>query len=311
MSKRILITGAAGFIGSHLVRYFLAAGHEIFVLLRRSSNRWRLEELVSSGKITVIDGDLTDIDSLSGIRDCQPDIIIHSATHGAYGYQTNDRAIMTTNAIGTLNLIEAVKDLPFECLINTGSSSEYGPKMTPMSESDCCDPIGTYGVSKLAATHYCRSTAIIQKRPIFTLRLFSPYGHFEDHQRLMPTVINSFLKGTALELNALSPVRDFIFIDDVCQAYQNVIERAKTLSHGDIFNVGYGKQHSVGDVVALVKEITKRDVPVSLSAGQPRLGDQVQRWEADMTYSRSQLGFRPTTSLKEGLGKLIEWHQKR
>jgi len=308
MPKRILITGASGFVGANLAHHFVSQGHTVATLLRPSSPRWRLDRILD--QLRIIEGDLCQPDSLQGIREFRPHVIIHAATYGGFRYQDQDDLIISTNTLGLIHLLDCVKDIGFECFINTGSSSEYGPKSHPMSERDLCEPDSAYGISKLASTLYCRSIALKENLPIFTLRLFSPYGYFEDARRLFPTVISSFLSGEDLLINSLDPVRDFIFIDDVCLAYDAVINKAPHLEFGDIFNVGSGHQHCVGDVVDIVRQLTQNDITVAQTKGEPRIGDDALKWEADMAYTQLKLGFMPQLSLKEGISLLLNKYKE-
>jgi nucleoside-diphosphate-sugar epimerase len=128
------------------------------------------------------------------MRKIRPNIIFHSAAYGTSAVQNNTQKIFETNVTGTINLIQSCMDFSFDLFVNTGSSSEYGMKEAPMHESDILEPITDYGVSKAAGTLYGRSVAINRNLPIATLRLFSPFGPYEQGSRLIPSLILAALQ---------------------------------------------------------------------------------------------------------------------
>jgi nucleoside-diphosphate-sugar epimerase len=306
-NKKVLITGAAGFIGANLARYFLKKGAKIFVFTRRASDKWRIRDV--SGNISECSVDLKDADNLEKtIKKIKPQIIIHTAVYGGHSFQNDTARIIESNFTGAVNLINALKGVRFELFINTGSSSEYGIKSKPMKESDLLEPFSGYGVTKAASELYCHAIAEEQNMPVVTLRLFSPYGYYEDKNRLVSSVILSCLKFKNPKLSSPDSVRDFIFIEDVISAYKKVIDNQRKVK-GEVFNIGSGKQHTVEDVVKNIIKLTGNKVkPEWGNVANPR--HEPECWQADISKAKRLLSWEPEHGLRQGLEKDISWFKR-
>jgi len=301
--KKVLITGSTGFIGTNLVRRFLKIGAEIHILTRTTSNKWRIKDVLKYVNEYCVD--LLDYEKLEPIiLDIKPEMIFHTATYGGYPFQKDVDKIIQANFIGTVNLVNACKKADFELFANTGSSSEYGVKSKPMTEEDILEPANDYGVSKAAATLYCQAVARREKIPIVTLRLFSPYGYYEEPTRLIPSVVISCLKGINPEVSSSNSVRDFIFIEDVIDAYMKIAEASDI--NGEIFNIGYGKQHSVGEVVSKIVELTGNYIRPKWGSVSPR-ANEPNIWQADIAKAKDVLRWEPKYSLEKGLTNTVKW----
>jgi nucleoside-diphosphate-sugar epimerase len=301
--KRVLVTGAAGFVGAVLTRRLLAEGHEVHVLLRATSAGWRLADVRAD--LRVHEGDLTDEAGVAAlVKTVRPDVIYHLAAHGAYPFQTDADAIIQTNVLGTWNLLKASAHLDYEVFLNSGSSSEYGFKDYAMRENDLLEPNSYYSVAKCAQTLLCQHVAKTQRRPITTFRLFSVYGPFEEASRLIPTLIRRCLAGEELRLVPPETARDFVYVDDVVDAYLRLDALARL--SGEIVNIGTGVQRTVGEVVDVILRATGATVPCHWGAMAPRVWDATT-WVADCTKSRRVLGWWPATPLADGLRRTIEW----
>lgn len=305
--KKILITGATGFIGANLTRTFLKHGNKIFILTRSSSNKWRIEDILKD--VEEYHADLLDYEGLEKIiKHIKPDVVCHTAVYGGFPFQKDEDAIFKTNFIGTINLLNACCKIGFDIFINTGSSSEYGIKNSVMKESDVLEPVTFYGVTKASATLFCSMKSKVENLPVVTLRLFSPYGYYEDRIRLIPSVIISCLKDENPKLSSPDSVRDFIFIEDVVSAYEKVIENKGNIVD-EIFNIGYGKQYSVQEVVDLIIKLSDKKVrPMWGSISNPRNEPLV--WQADISKAKNVLRWQPKYTLEEGLRKTINWFKE-
>jgi nucleoside-diphosphate-sugar epimerase len=304
--KTILITGSTGFVGSNLLRRLNRPGADLHILSRESSDLWRIKDIVDNVKRYA--PDLSDFDNLKKVvREISPDIIYHLATYGGNPQQMHFRQIIESNFFGTVNLINACKETGFDLFINTGSSSEYGAKTAPMREADVPEPRNNYGISKTAATLYCQSIALNEKLPIITVRLFSPYGDFEERSRLIPSVILSCLQRKNPEISSPSFVRDFIYIDDVIDLYEQLPD--KGITSGDIFNAGSGKQHTVGEIVDTIIKITGNHVEPYVGLPQ-RWPNEPNMWQADMSKTLTLLNWAPKYDLTAGLTKTVDWFGK-
>jgi len=305
-SKRVLLTGSTGFIGANLMRKAIEIGADVHILTRKSSDIWRIRDKL--GKVRQYQVDLSVYEDLVPvISDIEPDIIYHTAAYGGNPSHRDFKKIIESNYIGTANLVNACKRVDFELFVNTGSSSEYGVKASPMKEDDLLEPVNDYGVSKSAATMYCQFAARKEQLPIVTLRLFSPYGSFEGSTRLVPSVILDCIRGINPKITSLSFVRDFIFVQDVTDAYLNALDASKI--GGEIINIGSGKQHSVGDVVNKIIELTGDGV-VPETGGAPRWPIEPERWEADITKAKKLLSWEPKYDLTSGLEKSVKWFKE-
>lgn len=300
---KVLITGATGFVGSCLTRRLVALGHDVHLLVRQEASLWRLDDIL--GHCAVHHLDLRD---KAGVALCigaiRPEGICHLATYGGFAEQRDTEAILFTNFLGTVHLLQACARVGFDRFINTGSSSEYGLKSVPMRESDLLEPLGDYGVAKGAATLYCRSEAVGKGLPAVTLRLFSPYGPWDDPRRLLPYLIASLLRTETPRLSTPDSVRDYIYVEDVVDLYLRLL--TGPVVPGAIYNCGSGMQHSIGEVARSVSDIVG-------GCCQPVWGAEPQKrpepavWVADMSLVAGQLGWQPATPLRQGLEQTVTW----
>jgi len=307
MSKKykILVTGATGFVGSNLVRRLISNGHDIHILTRRSSNKWRLMDCFSDLHNHTMD--LLNQAELKGLMNkIKPDVIFHLATSGIYGgVQRPDAEVIETNILGTVNLINACNDTDYKCFVNTGSSSEYGPKKEPMKEIDLCEPINLYGISKCAATLYGQSIAQTMDKPIIGLRLFSPFGPFDDKNRLMTYAIINALVNEPLLLGNPNAVRDYIYIEDVLDVYLQSIEIASELK-GEVFNVGSGSQKTISCIVNKIIEITDSKSEMRWNSFSGRAHD-TEKWEADIEKLSKSFKWKPKYLIDDGIQETVTW----
>lgn len=303
--KTILITGVTGFVGSNVFRRFSETHADLHIIARESSNLWRIKDII--GDFKRYTPDLSDSESIKKvIHEIKPDIIYHLATYGGNPRQDNFRQIFESNFFGTVNLLNACNETGFDLFVNTGSSSEYGIKPVPMKETDLPEPRNNYGISKIASTLYCQSVALNENLPVITVRLFSPYGDYEDRSRLIPSVILSCLQGKNPEISSPGFVRDFIYIDDVIELYETLPD-TKTIP-GTIFNAGSGKQHSVGEVVNSIIRITGNKVKPVVGLAQ-QWPNEPKVWQADMSKTIKTLDWVPKHDLDAGLKKAVAWFE--
>lgn len=294
-------------MGANLVRYLVRRGCRPYVILRRSSDIWRIKEIFNKLKPSY--ADLRDKNSVfKVVSQIRPKIIYHCATYGGYSFQKNYASIMQTNILGTFNLLESCRQVGFDCFVNTGSSSEYGIKNKSMKESDLLAPVTQYGSAKAAATLLCQAATNRYRLPVVTLRLFSPYGYYEDRRRLIPSVIISCLKNRNPALSSSRPVRDFIFIEDVLNAYVKAVQNINKAA-GEIFNVAYGRQYRIGEIVSRIIKITSSKVkPRWGNLANPRI--EPPTWVADINKTKRLLNWHPRHNLDKGLEKTIDWFRK-
>ncbi len=302
--KNVLITGGAGFIGTNLARTLLAAGYHIHILTEQGSSLWRLTDILKN--IQIHEVDLIDFGNVNKlIATVKPEVILHLASFGGFPHQQDQQTIYDVNVSSTINLVNACKKTGFDCFINTGSSSEYGIKETPMKESDILEPISDYGVAKAAATNFCLKEALVNKLPIYTIRPFSAYGDFEAMGRLIPTILVNALTDQPIHLSNPHNVRDYIYIDDITRMYLEIIRKTPASAH--IFNAGTGIQSTIQEVVNTVQVSLGKKLQISWGTHEHGGACEPKHWRADVTQAKDVLNWRPHDNLSLGINKSLSW----
>ncbi|MBF0463591.1 MAG: NAD(P)-dependent oxidoreductase [Nitrospirae bacterium] len=302
--KKVIITGATGFVGSNLARALLRQGHDVHLFLRHGFNPWRINSVIDNVRIHEVS--LTNEEQLTQtMKEIKPDWIFHLAVHGAYSWQTDVYKIIETNITGTVSLVCAAVKTGFEAFINTGSSSEYGYKSDAPKESDCPQPNSYYAVAKTSATMFCAYMAKQHMVNISTLRLYSAYGPFEEPNRLIPTLMINGLHGKLPVLVRPDISRDYIYIDDITDLY-TLIAANHPSEPGAIFNVGTGVQTSLREIVEITRAMFNiKELPVWGSMPE-RLWD-TDIWRCDSSKLKETFLWNYRYSLEDGLKKTREW----
>jgi dolichol-phosphate mannosyltransferase len=302
MPKRALVTGANGFVGSVLARELTGDGHDVHLLVRPGSDRWRLDDL----DIPRHEVDITDAAGLAvALERIRPQWIFHLATHGAYPSQSDRQRMAAVNILGTMNLVEAALELGFEALVNTGSSSEYGFTDHPPSEDERAEPNSDYAVTKLSQTLFCRFVARQHDVHIPTLRLYSVYGPYEEPSRLIPTLIAHGLAGRLPPLASPDIARDFVYTDDVVRAYLLAAERTGG-ERGAIYNVGTGTQTTLADAVDLAQRTFALSAEPEWQTMSDRTWDTTT-WIANVAKIENELGWTAKVPFEAGFRRFAEW----
>lgn len=304
-TRPILVTGAGGFIGSHIVHRLLEDGHSVAVLVKKETDLWRLAAVEKD--ITKVRASLLDKDALEGeLVDLNPAGVFHlAASNIASGVTAGDGNVVNANLLGTKKLIDSLADIEYSFFIQTGSFMEYGPKMHPVREDDMPEPTELYSITKLGATLYANAVARQMDKPLVTLRLFTPYGPYMQMGRLVSEVIRRALAEEPIELSDRSITRDFIFIDDVVDLCMEMMSAAKRFP-GEIFNCGSGRAVRMEDFINMVCELTHTTSDVRWGA-RPVLKYDAALWQADMSKVHQHVGWRPRYSLSEGIQETIAW----
>lgn len=307
-SKDILVTGGAGFIGSHLVKRLLKDGHNVHLLLKKSTNCDRLVSEMPYLHCHNVDL-LNKTELKEFLQKIKPQGIFHlAASNIASGVTASDEDVLNTNILGFKNLVDSVTEIDYDFLINTGSFMEYGPKARPVKESDLCEPTELYSISKLSATLYGQAMANKFNKPIITFRLFTPYGPSVQKGRLIYEVVNRALKNIEIEVTNREVARDLIFVEDIVEIYIKSMSVAKNV-RGEIFNLGSGAAVSIGELVELVLKKTASSSEVRWG-NKPLLAYDSKLWQADMTKTFQTFDWKPSYSLEEGINKTIEYFKQ-
>lgn len=246
-------------------------------------------------------------DVLAFVERVQPLAIYNCAAYGAYSVQADPQRIFDVNLLAVRHLLEAVSGVPgFQAFVQAGSSSEYGFNCSGPREDAATEPDSDYAVSKVAATQLVRMYAQKHGVPGFVLRLYSLYGPYEDFSRLIPTLLGHALEGRFPPLVNPNISRDFVYVADAVQAFEAVLSHAQQLTPGDVFNVGSGLQTTLMDLVQLVREQFGIHAEPAWGSMPDRTWDH-PAWFADPAKAISSLGFRSTTSLRDGLAATARW----
>ena len=303
--RPILVTGCSGFVGANLAAGFSAAGARVVGVESPSGVDWRTR---SQPGLEVVRLDLCEEDVVRAfIREVQPHAIFNCAAYGAYSVQTDAKRIYQVNLLAVRNLLEAVRDVPgFRAFVQCGSSSEYGFNCTAPGEDAPTLPDSDYAVSKVAATALVRLYGHKHGVPAWVLRLYSVYGPYEDFSRLVPKLLLEARQGRLPPLVNPRISRDFVYVDDVTRAFKAVVDRAPQLTPGDVFNIGTGLRTTLADLTALARETFNVAVEPQW-ATMPDRGWDHSDWYADPRKAAGQLGWRATTSLRDGLRATMRW----
>jgi nucleoside-diphosphate-sugar epimerase len=303
---RVAVTGGSGFIGSNLVRALVLRGFDVHLLNRVEHSDWRLGAI--RGDFNNHQVDLGNSDSVDAVlRAIRPKLLFHLAQYGGYSWQTGVHAMVQTNYLAGINLLHAARNADVEVVVNTGSSSEYGLRSQPTREFDCPEPNSDYAATKVAFTLYCQQWARRNGHKAPTIRLFSVYGPFEEPMRLMPRLLSHGLDGHWPDLVAPDTARDFVFIEDVMDAYMRVAT-AELSDPGAIYNVCSGQQITIQGAVDLVRSLLDIKTEPVWNTMRGRAWD-TRVWCGDPSHAADELGWRATTTLRQGLLRFVDWLQ--
>lgn len=307
-SKRVLVTGATGFIGSHLVKRLLKEGVETHVLLRNDSHLFRIQDII--GSLTVWQGDIRDYRSICFcVKNSKPQIIFHLAT-----LRNVERDLELVNPMidinikGTVNLLKAVIDekIAIGCFVNTGTCEEYGDGAVPFYESQREIPVSPYSASKVAATYLCQMVFKTTGLPIITLRPFLTYGPYQDTGMLIPSIIHHCIAGVDFPMTEGNQTREFNYIDDVVEGYMLAATCKNAV--GEIINIGSGVEYRVADVAEKIIKIINTPIKLLKGVLSKRPGEAVNFF-CNNEKAKNLLNWEPITTLDEGLKKTIEWYR--
>lgn len=303
--KKVLITGAAGFIGSNLLRAILKrySKVDITIIIKPSTNLWRIKDLVK--RVRILKNDLLDKSLLEKkMKDLKPDIIFHLAT--ADYHSDNLDQLIKVNTLGTLNLIFALEEIDYQIFINIGTSSEYGSVNHLMSEGNPLFPNSYYAATKAANTILLSTYAKLKNKPIITIRPFSVYGPYEIPGRLMSANIIKALRNHPIKIPRDKTVMDFIYVDDLVELLFKCI-KLKIFTNFT-FNAATGKGSSIEQVVEIIKRLTKSK-SIILKDYQKSSWHQ-SFWVGSNKLAQKRLGWKPRYNLEKGLIKTVRWFKQ-
>ena len=299
---RIFLTGASGFVGSHLLEQLVGTDHQVAVLLRPGGDRRRIQKFLAS--VQVIEGDLSQSDGWSAqLQRFVPETVIHLAWSGVLNAD-RDNTAQTQNVSDTAELVKAAHRAGAKNWIGLGSQAEYGPCSRRIREDQPTNPTTLYGASKLASCWLARSLCAKLGLRFAWLRLFSSYGPGDAPTWMIPSVILQLLAGQRPALTACEQLWDYVFVADAAEA---VLRTAITPDAEGIFNLGSGQAIPLRKIVETLRDLVKPGAP--LGFGEiPYRPDQVMHLEADISRLQKATGWQPRTTLAEGLKKTVAYY---
>jgi NAD dependent epimerase/dehydratase len=312
-NKRILVTGADGFIGSHLVESLAREGARITALVQYNSfNSWGwLEEVNCLNDIRVEAGDIRDAHFCYELaRDIE--IVFHLAAliPIPYSYKAPD-SYVDTNVKGTLNLCQAARIHGVERFIHTSTSEVYGTaKYVPIDENHPLNPQSPYSATKIGGDAIALSFHCGFQLPVVVARPFNTYGPRQSARAVIPTIVSQIAAGCReVRLGDLTTSRDFTFVEDTCRGFLAIAKLDGGL--GEVFHIGSNQEISVGDLFALISETMKSDARVAPDAQRLRpAASEVLRLRCDNGKLRQASGFEPKIGLPEGLARTVAWFRE-
>lgn len=306
----ILVTGADGFIGSHLTEMLVAQGFQVRALAQYNSfNSWGwLEDVSCQHDIEIVSGDVRDPAFCRTI--CQNiDTIFHLAALIAipYSYQAPD-SYVDTNIRGTLNICQAARDAGVGRVIHTSTSEVYGTaQYVPIDEHHPLQPQSPYSASKIAADAMAMSFFNAFDLPLTIARPFNTYGPRQSARAVIPTIISQIASGMAqIQLGDVSPTRDFNYVEDTCRGFIALAQSDRAI--GETVNIGSNAEISVGDTLQLIKQLMASEVEFVIDPQRLRPEkSEVNRLWCDNSKIKALTGFMPQVSLEEGLQRTVAW----
>lgn len=304
---RIAVTGATGFIGSHLCRELVRRNAEVHLLAKEGSSLAKISDLVGKARIHRLD--LVDYDAVKNcIRLVSPDKIFHLAAFANAGRSPlNSKGAVETNVIGTINLLNAMEGTGCERFINTGTCEEYGQNRAPFRETQQPDPVSPYSASKSAAVLFCNMYHRTYGYPITNLRPFLTYGPHQDERMFLPSLIISALRGQDFKTTGGKQTREMNYVTDIVEGYIKAAASKRAI--GETINIGSGKQYNIRHVAEKINELTGNRIKILFGA-MPYRDNEIWRLYCSNSKAKKLLGWTPKVGFDKGIRLTIDWYRK-
>jgi NAD dependent epimerase/dehydratase len=309
--KQVLVTGAGGFIGSHLAERLVQLGARVRALVRYNSrNDWGLLELAPpdiKNNLEVVAGDITDPFMTSrAVEGCA--VVFHLAALIAIPYSyIAPSQFVAVNCTGTLNLLEAARRHGVERFVHTSTSETYGTaQYTSIDENHPLKGQSPYAASKIGADKLAESYHLSFGVPVATIRPFNTYGPRQSARAVIPTIISQALQGEVIRLGSLTPRRDLNYVDDTVAGFLKVAENPQAV--GRVLNIGSGRAVSIGELAGKIMELVGGGKRLVTEDDRVRPeASEVMELLCDNRQARDLLGWEPQVGLEEGLGRTIDF----
>jgi NAD dependent epimerase/dehydratase len=310
-TRKVLVTGAAGFIGSHLVEALVRAGADVRAFVRYNSRNdygW-LDELPREvyREVDVFRGDLVNPEAVAGSVEGRDHIVnLGALIPIPYSYR-HPREFVSVNVVGTLNVLEAARAGGVARLVQVSSSEVYGtPDQVPIAESAPLNAQSPYAATKVAADQLALSYAAAFDLPVVIARPFNTFGPRQSMRAVIPTIIAAAINEDEIVLGSTTPTRDFLYVEDTVGGLMRCAVAGGV--EGNVINLGTGNEISVGEVAHLILEELGTDKPIRLADERVRPArSEVQRLRADISRAGALLGWAPSVSFVDGLRQTIAW----
>ncbi len=311
VGRRTLVTGAGGFIGSHLLEQLVAAGADVTAFVRYTSQRdlgmLRFVPSDLRDEIEVVAGDLRDPEAITRVAH-GADSVFHLGALIAIPYSyLHPTEVAQVNVMGTVNVLNAARAAGVRRFVHTSTSETYGTSITgSINEDHSLQPQSPYSASKIGADALAHSYWTSFDLPVATLRPFNTYGPRQSGRAVIPTIIGQALAGGPVRLGSLTPTRDFTFVTDTAAAFIAIADCDDAV--GRVLNAGSGQEISIGDLAQRILTRMELDLEVLSTEERERPEtSEVFRLLSDSTLAKDLLGWQPTVSLDDGLDSVIEF----
>ena len=314
-NKKVLVTGSGGFIGSHLVEALVEQGCRVRAFVHYNSfSRWGWLDYVdekTKNSVEIFAGDVRDS---NGVKEAMKnmDVVFHlAALIGIpYSYYSPDTYV-ETNVKGTLNILQAARDLDVEKIIHTSTSEVYGTaQFVPITENHPISPQSPYAATKAGADFLALTFYRSFNLPVAVIRPFNTYGPRQSARAVIPTIITQIQSGKRkIEIGSTHPSRDFTYVKDTAEGFIKIAESDSTI--GQVINVGNNNEIKIGDLIALIAKLLNAEIEAITDEKRLRPNEsEVERLWADTNKIKERTTWKPEYTLEKGLIETIEWLSK-
>lgn len=309
--KKVLVTGAGGFIGSHLVEALVKLGSQVRAFIRYNSRgdigllKWTGSDVLS--EIEIVAGDLRDSEAVLNATESR-DFVFHlGALIGIPYSYVHPREVTDTNIMGTFNVLMACRQRDVPKMIHTSTSEVYGSaQRVPIDEDHPLQGQSPYAASKIGADKLAESFFRSFDVNVCTVRPFNTYGPRQSDRAVIPTIISQALVGKEIKLGALWPRRDYTFVRDTVEGFIKAAQSTKTI--GLEVNLGSNNDIGIGDLATKILRLLGKDIPIIEDSNRLRPDlSEVKHLRADYSLAEQTFGWKPVISLDQGLNEVIQW----
>ena len=310
--RKVLVTGAGGFIGSHLTERLAELGADVRALVHYNAlGSWGwLDEWPRRGDVEVMAGDITDRDSVRRAVEGRA-VVFHLAALIAIPYSyAAPASYVRTNVDGTLNVMQACRETGVERVVHTSTSEVYGTaRYVPIDEKHPLQGQSPYSASKIGADKMAEAFHLSFGLPAVTVRPFNTFGPRQSARAVIPTIITQCLAGRSVKLGSLHPTRDLNYVVNTVEGFLAAAVAPEAI--GTTINFGSGREISIGDLARMIASLTGTEVEVESDEARVRPErSEVERLLADNTLASTLTGWKPAVSLEDGLRATIEWFRE-